>query len=114
MVVAGLERVLLMEEILWRQKSRALWLKEGEKCTKFFYIVADSHRQSNAIEILHSNNQVLSSLFEIEDCIVHYYENLLIKPANWRLNLNGLVFESFDPQRASWLERPFEEMSFIR
>jgi endonuclease/exonuclease/phosphatase family metal-dependent hydrolase len=35
-LVADLEASLLQEEISWRQKSRVRWLKEGDKCTKFF------------------------------------------------------------------------------
>jgi hypothetical protein len=31
---AELEKTLLMEEICWRQKSRSLWLKEGDKNTR--------------------------------------------------------------------------------
>ena len=31
-----LENTLLCEEIQWRKKSRALWLKEGDRNTRFF------------------------------------------------------------------------------
>ncbi|KAG6641064.1 hypothetical protein CIPAW_09G047300 [Carya illinoinensis] len=51
-VVTELKRVLLIEEISWRQKLRALWLKEGDKSTKFFHRVANSHRRNNAIDTL--------------------------------------------------------------
>jgi hypothetical protein len=47
------------EEISWRQKSRALWLKGGDKCTKFFHRVANSNRRSNSIESLSVNGSIL-------------------------------------------------------
>jgi hypothetical protein len=58
-----LEAVLLMEEISWRQKSRILWLKEADKCSKFFHSMANSHRRYNSVDSLMikgnlSNNQV--------------------------------------------------------
>jgi hypothetical protein len=30
--ISDLERLTLLEEVSWRQKSWALWLKEGDKC----------------------------------------------------------------------------------
>jgi hypothetical protein len=51
-VIRDLENSILQEEISWRQKSRVLWLKEGDKCTKFFHRVANSYRRSNSIVTL--------------------------------------------------------------
>lgn len=44
-----LGNTMLLEEISWWQKSRALWLKEGEKNTKFFHCLANSHQRNNFI-----------------------------------------------------------------
>lgn len=43
-----------MEEFSCRQKSMALWLKEGDKCTKFFHRMANSNRRNTSIEALAS------------------------------------------------------------
>jgi hypothetical protein len=57
MVINELEKATLLE-ISWRQKSRALWLKEGDKYTKFFYRVANSNSRYNSIETLSINGLV--------------------------------------------------------
>jgi hypothetical protein len=43
------EKICKQEEILWRQKSRVQWLKEGEKNTKFFHRSRISRRTQNRI-----------------------------------------------------------------
>jgi hypothetical protein len=48
-VIRELENSILQKEISWRQKSMVLWLKEGDKCTKFFHRVANSNRRFNSI-----------------------------------------------------------------
>jgi hypothetical protein len=45
----NLERSIYLKEVSWRQKSRALWLKEGDNNTKFFHRLANSHRRHNLI-----------------------------------------------------------------
>ncbi|KAG2697913.1 hypothetical protein I3760_07G127500 [Carya illinoinensis] len=82
-VSVELERVSLMEEISWRQNSGAPWLKEGDKCIKFFHWVDNSHRRNSAIDSLLADGVTISNQTEIRDYIVNYYENLLSKKFSW-------------------------------
>ncbi|KAF5456158.1 hypothetical protein F2P56_025667 [Juglans regia] len=105
-----LGRVLLREEISWRQKLRVLWLEEGDKCTSFFHKIANSHRRNNAIEILRTGNNLLSSPAEIQEHVVQFFSSLLSETEAWRPKIDGLNFAVVDEFLASWLERPFEEL----
>ncbi|GLJ40786.1 hypothetical protein SUGI_0843510 [Cryptomeria japonica] len=44
-----LAEILLREEIYWRDKSRELWIKEGDVNTKFFHASVKSNRNRNII-----------------------------------------------------------------
>ena len=44
-VINGLERTIPL-----RHKSRVFWLREGDKCTKFFHQVTSLNRRNNSIE----------------------------------------------------------------
>jgi hypothetical protein len=95
LIASDLERIILQEEISWRQKSRVLWLKEGDKCTKFFHRIANSNRRSNSIECLSVNGSVTSAQPAIKDHIVQFYESLFSEQYNWRPRLDGLGFQFY-------------------
>lgn len=59
-----------MEEISRRQKSRAPWLREGDKCTKLFHQVASSHRRKNTIEMLKFDGLVTADHSEIKEHVI--------------------------------------------
>ena len=105
-----LENTLLCEEVRWRQKSRALWLKEGDSNTQFFHKVANSQRRYNRVETLRSDGVLSHDPNEVKEHIVQFYRNLYSKQSNWRSRMDNQAFSSIDEEEKVWLERYFEEM----
>lgn len=52
------DNMLRTDEILWRQRSRAVWLKDGDRNTKKFHSNADQRRKTNAIKKLKDDDEV--------------------------------------------------------
>jgi exonuclease III len=69
------------EEILWKQKSRIQWLKEGERNTKFFHRATIQRRQSNKItHLITEEGETLHSHADLETHLVDYFQDLLTEP----------------------------------
>lgn len=52
-----INEVMLREEIMWKQRSRALWLKWRDRNMKFFHATASQWRRKNRIEGLQNLNR---------------------------------------------------------
>lgn len=69
------------EETLWKQKSRKLWLEEGDRNTSFFHKSTVQHRQHNRINCLKSSDgMILEEQSLIEQELIQYFSDLLSKP----------------------------------
>ena len=70
------KNLLSLEEISWRQKSRMLWIKEGDYNTKFFHKVANSHKRFNHLNFLEVDGVIYEEESEIAAQVVNFYKNL--------------------------------------
>eukprot|EP00253_Pinus_taeda_P029800 PITA_29800 len=79
------------EESLWKQKSRILWLKEGEKNTKFFHRSAMDYRSANKIlELKNSEGEILRNHNEISALLLDHFGRIAQEP---RINREAAIQE---------------------
>ncbi|WJZ83279.1 hypothetical protein VitviT2T_002974 [Vitis vinifera] len=100
---------VLLEEVTWRQKSREVWLKEGDRNTSFFHRMANAHRRRNNMERIRINGVWKSEENGMSEGIVNAFRTLLSNPGEWRPSLAGLQCEQLQNLDADALEVPFTE-----
>ena len=66
-IKGDIEQLASLEEIFWRQKSRALYAQEGNNNTRFFHRLANPRRNANQIKRI----EVDSVLYE-DETDVHF------------------------------------------
>ncbi|KAL0001855.1 hypothetical protein SO802_015636 [Lithocarpus litseifolius] len=88
-----INEVMLQEEIMWNQRSRALWVKCGDRNTKFFHETASNRRRKNRIEGLCDNEgRWREDQGEVEGIILDYFKEIYSTnyPANFRISLGAI------------------------
>lgn len=93
-----------MEEISYQQKSRALWLKEGDRTTSFFHRLANSHYRYNHIGSLKVGEDITNDQDVIKEIVGQFYEDLYQETDAWRPKLDRMPFNSIDRASAAHLE----------
>ena len=65
---------VILEETHWRQVSRELWLKEGDKNTGFFHRMANAHRRNNSLDKIKINGGWLAEEQEVREGTVNAFQ----------------------------------------
>lgn len=86
-----IERLLLDEEVYWKQRSQVDWLKVGDKNTKFFHFKASSRKKKkNQIEgILNHEDVWIEDREEIKREFHVYFVNMFMTscPTNMQIEI---------------------------
>ena len=109
-----LTKLAHVEEISWRQKSRSLWLKEGDNNTSFFHRIFNSNRRRYYLSGLEVNRHFYEDKEEIKDQVVQFYHSLYQESEPWRPVVDGLEFDSIGTTDRDMLERPLKERKWFK
>ena len=106
-VKGEIEVLASLEETFWRQKSRALFMKEGDNNTRFFHRLANSHRRANLISRVAVEGVLYEDELAIRSQVVQFYQDLYIETDMWRPTMDGLDFSCIGEDDRLSLEREF-------
>lgn len=85
--------LLVREENMWKKRSRALWLHEGDQNTLFFHSRATHRYRRNKItEIENSVGELCSSEESISAVLIGFYQNLFtsLEPSQIELAMDPI------------------------
>lgn len=68
------EDILAKEETYWHQKSKEIWLVDGDKNTKYFHISTKQRRERNRISKLKEDGSLIEDPKEIATTNVILFE----------------------------------------
>jgi len=113
-ILVELEVLANHDEERWRQKSRALWLKEGDKNTRFFQRLATTHRRYNTIDRLVVRGEEMQEPDEIKSAMIELYSNLYTENEPWRPTFDLTGCPIVTNEENEWLQRPFTETEVLQ
>ena len=103
-VVSELERSTRIKEVSWRQKSRALKLREGD----------NANRRKNFINSFWIDGTLSTNRVEINKYIVQFYKKLYIEQFIWWPLVDDLSIDLISEAKTNYLEREFEKREVLK
>ncbi|GKV27934.1 hypothetical protein SLEP1_g37047 [Rubroshorea leprosula] len=94
-------------ELIWKQKSRNKWVREGDANTRFFHRVAIGRRAHNNIASLMREGVWCEEPDAIKNEIAKYFRKLFQGDSWNRPKPGDLKFQQISEEKKEWLERPF-------
>ena len=97
----------LLEKTSWKQKSKEIWLKEGDKNTRFFHKMAHARARRNLLTKVKIKGVTLTDENKIWAGVCRAYQSLLSESGNWRPSVRGLQFGVLGEEKSRKLRVAF-------
>lgn len=94
-------------ELYWAQNSRISWLKDGDRNTKFFHVIASNRRRKNTIQSIDVNGATIDDPGRIKNEAVSFFKGIFKEECFNRPTFEGLDFNKLSQAQAAALIEPF-------
>ena len=95
------------KEQYWAQNSRILWLKEGDRNSKFFHTIASNKKRRNSIASIEIDGQPVNDPSQIKHEAVSFFKGIFKEEHILRPTFNNLQFNELSPEQVTSLTLPF-------
>jgi len=90
---------------IWRQKSRQMWCKLGDRNNTFLHLIANFRKAKSSILKIHHSGNTFDSQQGIKQAAVDYSSELYDSPSEKKPQLNPLGFKCLSKESSEWLEQ---------
>ncbi|GLT79931.1 hypothetical protein SLA2020_513970 [Shorea laevis] len=104
---ANLWQCLKKKESLWRQKSRASWIKDGDANSRFFHRIINERRQRNMIHGVDDKGTWIDDLDQVKLIILDHFKNQFSSQPQNRPSLEHIFSNRLSRKDREMLEAEF-------
>ncbi|KAL5762021.1 hypothetical protein ACOSP7_018285 [Xanthoceras sorbifolium] len=98
-----IDGLLDLKERYWRQRSRTLWMKFGNKNTRFFHAKASQRRRKSKILGLMDNNRLWKTKIDDLESVIIGYFGRLFSSSSPSVSVIDSVLSSVDKKVSGWM-----------
>lgn len=112
-LLAKLKHLNTKEQSILQQKSRAIWLLEGETNNKYYHSSIKRRRMDNKFKGVHINGEWCEEPSRVKLEVKQYFQNPFSVVVENEMNMNGIIFPVITEEDNNELCREFEEIEII-
>ncbi|XP_039044866.1 uncharacterized protein LOC120184481 [Hibiscus syriacus] len=102
-------RLYKIEEQIWFQKSRARWVEEGDRNTRFFHTCALIRRKRNSMYALNVNGGITQDPSVIKACVKDHFFGIFNSSSTLEVEDMKMNFSKISVEQSNILEKEFTE-----